>query len=206
MDFLQLRTLPPALSVCSMIAGSLWCLLAYNAETTLLRTVAELDQRIIDEIVLVDDACTDQTIALARNIDLEPIRHERNLGCERAPSTSSAEGGCGGTATSISTPPVPSRNPQRDLPWPGRPPVPASRRDRRPFTVTAIPWPGRVPPRPLLPGARGASTSSTEPMMAVLAGSGVPDAVWLLRRTRGCERALSDAASFFERRKPENYP
>jgi glycosyltransferase involved in cell wall biosynthesis len=53
---------------------------AYNAETTLARTVAELDRNIVDEIVLVDDASTDQTIALGRKIGLEPIRHERNLG------------------------------------------------------------------------------------------------------------------------------
>jgi glycosyltransferase involved in cell wall biosynthesis len=53
---------------------------AYNAETTLMRTVAELDRTVIDEIVLVDDASTDQTIALARRLGLEPIRHERNLG------------------------------------------------------------------------------------------------------------------------------
>ena len=53
---------------------------AYNAETTLARTVAELDRNIVDEIVLVDDASTDQTISLARKIGLEPIRHERNLG------------------------------------------------------------------------------------------------------------------------------
>src|SRR5262249_57925885 len=53
---------------------------AYNAETTLVRTVAELDREIIDEIVLVDDASTDQTVALAHRLGLEPIRHERNLG------------------------------------------------------------------------------------------------------------------------------
>jgi glycosyltransferase involved in cell wall biosynthesis len=53
---------------------------AYNAETTLLRTVAELDRTVVDEVVLVDDASTDQTIALARRLGLEPIRHERNLG------------------------------------------------------------------------------------------------------------------------------
>jgi len=53
---------------------------AYNAETTLVRTVAELDRKIIDEIVLVDDASTDQTVALAHRLGLEPIRHERNLG------------------------------------------------------------------------------------------------------------------------------
>jgi glycosyltransferase involved in cell wall biosynthesis len=53
---------------------------AYNAETTLLRTIAELDRKVVDEIVLVDDASTDQTVALARRLGLEPIRHERNLG------------------------------------------------------------------------------------------------------------------------------
>jgi glycosyltransferase involved in cell wall biosynthesis len=53
---------------------------AYNAETTLLRTVAELDRKVVDEVVLVDDASTDQTIPLARRLGLEPIRHERNLG------------------------------------------------------------------------------------------------------------------------------
>ena len=53
---------------------------AYNAETTLMRTVAELDRRIVDEIVLVDDASTDQTVALGHKLGLEPISHERNLG------------------------------------------------------------------------------------------------------------------------------
>jgi glycosyltransferase involved in cell wall biosynthesis len=53
---------------------------AYNAEATLLRTVAELDRDVIDEVVLVDDASTDQTMALARQLGLEAIRHERNLG------------------------------------------------------------------------------------------------------------------------------
>jgi len=53
---------------------------AYNAETTLMRTVAELDRDLVDEIVLVDDASTDQTVALAHKLGLEPIRHERNLG------------------------------------------------------------------------------------------------------------------------------
>ena len=53
---------------------------AYNAEATLSRTVAELDREVIDEIVLVDVASTDQTVALARELGLEPIRHELNLG------------------------------------------------------------------------------------------------------------------------------
>jgi Glycosyl transferase family 2 len=53
---------------------------AYNAEATLSRTVAELDREIIDEVVLVDDASSDQTVSLARELGLEPICHERNKG------------------------------------------------------------------------------------------------------------------------------
>lgn len=53
---------------------------AYNAETTLARTVAELDRDVIDEVVLVDDASSDQTVSLARELGLEPICHERNKG------------------------------------------------------------------------------------------------------------------------------
>src|SRR5260370_17681372 len=53
---------------------------AYNAAVTLSRTVAELDRDVIDEIVLVDDASTDQTVPLARELGLEPILHDVNLG------------------------------------------------------------------------------------------------------------------------------
>jgi glycosyltransferase involved in cell wall biosynthesis len=53
---------------------------AYNAASTLSRTLAELDRGVIDEVVLVDDASTDQTVELARELGLEPIRHEVNLG------------------------------------------------------------------------------------------------------------------------------
>ncbi len=53
---------------------------AYNAAATLSRTVAELDREVVDEIVLVDDASTDQTVTLARELGLEPIRHELNRG------------------------------------------------------------------------------------------------------------------------------
>ena len=45
---------------------------AYNAEATLSRTVAELDREIIDELVLVDDASTDRTVQLGRELGLGP--------------------------------------------------------------------------------------------------------------------------------------
>jgi glycosyltransferase involved in cell wall biosynthesis len=53
---------------------------AYNAEATLARTLSELDRSVVDEVVLVDDASTDETVALAGKLGLEPISHERNLG------------------------------------------------------------------------------------------------------------------------------
>ena len=53
---------------------------AYNAEATLSRTVAELDREVIDEIVLVDDASSDGTVQLAKELGLTPIVHERNKG------------------------------------------------------------------------------------------------------------------------------
>jgi glycosyltransferase involved in cell wall biosynthesis len=53
---------------------------AYNAEATLARTLSELDRQLVDEVVLVDDASTDETVALAGRLGLEPISHERNLG------------------------------------------------------------------------------------------------------------------------------
>ena len=53
---------------------------AYNAEATLLRTVAELDRDIIDDIVLVDDASSDRTVPIAKQIGLAPICHDTNKG------------------------------------------------------------------------------------------------------------------------------
>jgi glycosyltransferase involved in cell wall biosynthesis len=53
------RDSPLQFPLCSINRRVAVVLPAYNAETTLLRTVAELDSGLIDEVVLVDDASTD---------------------------------------------------------------------------------------------------------------------------------------------------
>jgi glycosyltransferase involved in cell wall biosynthesis len=53
---------------------------AYNAARTLERTVAEMPMDLVDEIVLTDDASSDQTVELARRLGLRTLVHEENRG------------------------------------------------------------------------------------------------------------------------------
>ncbi len=53
---------------------------AYNAETTLEKTVADIPDGCVDEIILVDDCSRDNTVALARGLGLQVITHETNQG------------------------------------------------------------------------------------------------------------------------------
>jgi len=53
---------------------------AYNAEKTLERTVRDIPSGVADEIILVDDASGDGTVALAERLGLSVLRHERNRG------------------------------------------------------------------------------------------------------------------------------
>ena len=53
---------------------------AYNADRTLERTVADIPRDVVDEILLVDDASTDDTAALARRMGLPTIVHPTNRG------------------------------------------------------------------------------------------------------------------------------
>lgn len=54
---------------------------AYNAERTLEATLAEIPAGVVDEIVLVDDASSDDTAGLARSLGLEHVLvHDRNRG------------------------------------------------------------------------------------------------------------------------------
>ena len=53
---------------------------AYNAESTLKRTVDELDREMVDELVVVDDASTDNTIEAAEALGVTIVRHSANRG------------------------------------------------------------------------------------------------------------------------------
>lgn len=53
---------------------------AYNAARTLLRTLEEIPPGYRQNIILVDDASTDNTVEVARNAGLSVIVHERNIG------------------------------------------------------------------------------------------------------------------------------
>ena len=53
---------------------------AYNAAATLAQTASEIDRSVVDSVLLVDDASNDETLAVARSLGLECVRHERNTG------------------------------------------------------------------------------------------------------------------------------
>jgi glycosyltransferase involved in cell wall biosynthesis len=65
-----------------MIGGNRVCVVmpAYNAERTLRRTVAEIDRAVVDDVILVDDASVDRTVAIARELGVHHIVHPRNRG------------------------------------------------------------------------------------------------------------------------------
>lgn len=60
---------------------------AYNAAKTLAKTVAEIPREIVDEILLVDDASSDETVELANRLNLTVFLHEKNFGYGRNQKT-----------------------------------------------------------------------------------------------------------------------
>jgi glycosyltransferase involved in cell wall biosynthesis len=65
-----------------MIAGKRVCVVmpAYNAAKTLEQTTAEIDRTVADDIILVDDASHDETVAVARRLGLHYVVHPKNRG------------------------------------------------------------------------------------------------------------------------------
>lgn len=65
-----------------MLAGKkiIAVLPAYNAAKTLAQTVADIPRDVVDEIILVDDGSTDDTVAVSRKLGLKTIVHDHNRG------------------------------------------------------------------------------------------------------------------------------
>jgi len=53
---------------------------AYNAEKTLVTTYREIPFDIVDEVILVDDASVDHTVAVAKSMNIRTIVHGKNIG------------------------------------------------------------------------------------------------------------------------------
>jgi glycosyltransferase involved in cell wall biosynthesis len=60
---------------------------SYNAAKTVAQTVAEVPRDIVDEIILVDDGSSDDTVSVATELGLTTFLHERNFGYGRNQKT-----------------------------------------------------------------------------------------------------------------------
>src|SRR5258708_12723068 len=65
-----------------MLANRKICVVlpAYNAARTLEMTFREIPADVVDDVILVDDASTDGTFRLAKNLGVFAVRHDCNKG------------------------------------------------------------------------------------------------------------------------------
>jgi glycosyltransferase involved in cell wall biosynthesis len=65
-----------------MIAKQKICVVlpAYNAGRTLEATFNEIPREVVDDIILVDDASSDDTLAVAKRLGIFAVAHDRNKG------------------------------------------------------------------------------------------------------------------------------
>ena len=70
-----------------MIANQKICVVlpAYNAGRTLETTYREIARDVVDDVILVDDASTDDTLAVAKKLGIYAVAHARNKGGKRKP-------------------------------------------------------------------------------------------------------------------------
>src|SRR5438105_400223 len=74
------RILAPELDVPRREHKVIAVLPAYNAESTLAATLADIPAGAVDEVLLVDDGSTDRTVQVAREMGLTVIQHPQNRG------------------------------------------------------------------------------------------------------------------------------
>lgn len=53
---------------------------AYNTANTLKKTISDIPEKTVDEIILVDDCSTDNTVAIAKGLGLTVVQHRRKMG------------------------------------------------------------------------------------------------------------------------------
>ena len=65
-----------------MLNGKRICVVmpAYNAEKTLKKTYDEIPKDIVDNVILTDDASTDETVKVSRALDIKTFVHTENKG------------------------------------------------------------------------------------------------------------------------------
>ena len=65
-----------------MLNGKRICVVmpAYNAEKTLKKTYDEIPKDIVDDVILTDDASTDGTVKVSRELDIKTFVHTENKG------------------------------------------------------------------------------------------------------------------------------
>jgi glycosyltransferase involved in cell wall biosynthesis len=65
-----------------MLNGKRICVVmpAYNAEKTLKKTYDEIPKDLVDNVILTDDASTDETVKVSRELDIKTFVHTENKG------------------------------------------------------------------------------------------------------------------------------
>jgi glycosyltransferase involved in cell wall biosynthesis len=74
------RILKPDAPVLNRTHKVIAVLPAYNAQSTLAATLADFPPGCVDDILLVDDGSTDDTVTMARDMGLNVVVHEQNTG------------------------------------------------------------------------------------------------------------------------------